>query len=100
MNRMVSELFPDNLCHVVYQRKAMPLSVVGQFSWTQDNITDVPLESQAWAESMRVAEHVLADYPRMDKLNEALYYHADHITPAWAAQKTRVAQIGHHIFYR
>jgi spore germination cell wall hydrolase CwlJ-like protein len=47
---------------------------------------------------MEAAKKVLLEGFRLPGLKDALYYHADSINPGWNKQK--IAQIGHHIFYR
>jgi spore germination cell wall hydrolase CwlJ-like protein len=32
-------------------------------------------------------------------MTAATHYHADYVTPKWAASFKRVIKIGHHIFY-
>jgi len=47
---------------------------------------------------MEAAKKVLLEGFRLPDLKDALYYHADSVSPGWKKQK--IVQIGHHIFYR
>jgi spore germination cell wall hydrolase CwlJ-like protein len=50
-----------------------------------------------WAESELVAKKVLLENFRLPGLKEALYYHADYVSPGWKLPK--IDKIGRHIFY-
>lgn len=51
-----------------------------------------------WLAAKRIAEDILAGRSA-DPTGGALYYHADHVAPRWAAGMPPIARIGHHIFY-
>ena len=95
MNRVNSPKYPNDVCRVVHQRKREN----GQFSWTTDDITDIPKESKAWLDSIRVAREVYRQEKTVN-VGHALYYHADYVKPRWATHKIQVAKIGRHIFYK
>ncbi|WP_455204652.1 cell wall hydrolase [Kaarinaea lacus] len=96
MNRVASSKYPNDVCRVVYQQHR---NNVAQFSWTNDDITDIPKESKAWLDSVRVARAVYND-ENPTKVADALFYHADYVKPRWAAKKVKIAKIGRHIFYK
>ena len=117
MNRVESDLFPDDVCEVVMQgptreswktrqyidideedREYYPIRHRCQFSWYCDGKDDTPYEEKAWEQARLVANGVY--YQKLYPLvGDALWYHADYVKPEWAESKTEVAQIGNHIFY-
>lgn len=99
LNRTESGRFPEDICQTIYQKNVFYSKVVCQFSWACDRDTGVkPLNSAMYTQSMEAAKKVLLEGFRLPSLKDALYYHADSINPGWNKQK--IAQIGHHIFYR
>lgn len=99
LNRVASGKFPNDICKVVYQKNVVIDKVVCQFSWyceqpARKNYVNVA----RFEESEAVAKKVLLEGFRMDGLKDALYYHADYVTPGWKLD--RVGKIGRHIFYR
>ncbi len=53
----------------------------------------------AWEQAQLVASGVY--YGKLYPLVEnALWYHADYVTPGWAESKRVVTKIGDHIFYK
>ena len=95
LNRVASTKYPNDVCRVVHQRA----KETAQFSWTLDDLTDIPKESKAWIDSIRVAKEVYRREKTAD-IGDALYYHADYVKPRWASHKVKVAKIGRHIFYK
>lgn len=100
MNRANTEGFPNSVCDVVYQRNwsSRYKKYVSAFSWTNDKITDIPENSAAWREAVMIAKDIY-DGEVETEAKDALFYHADYVTPAWAKEKQKVAKIGRHIFY-
>jgi spore germination cell wall hydrolase CwlJ-like protein len=125
INRSLDERFPRSICGVVNQRtvlervKTVTTQVktmfavkeqttqirkqvaVCQFSWRCQGIKKPKLSDQRWEESQRIATELLSGgYVDLRiKYQDAIYFHAIHIKPSWAHQKTRVAKVGGHIFY-
>jgi N-acetylmuramoyl-L-alanine amidase len=100
MNRVASPYYPDTVCGVVYQKNWDPLRkrYVSAFSWTEFTSLPEP-RGRDWRRARKIAQDVY--YRRSPpKLAGALHYHADHITPSWSQERTRIAKIGNHIFYR
>jgi hypothetical protein len=95
MNRVKSPKYPNDVCRVVHQH----IRENGQFSWTTDKISDIPQDSKAWLDAIRVAREVYRQEKTVD-IGHALYYHADYVKPRWASHKAEVAKIGRHIFYK
>lgn len=92
INRLDAGRWGDNVCKVVYSPS--------QFSWTlTKKLRNSKPKGKLWKESVEIAESV-ANGKRVKGLENSQFYHADYIrTPGWVNPKTRVAQIGRHIFY-
>lgn len=100
MNRVASRYYPDTVCDVVYQKNWDPLRkrYVAAFSWTEFKTRPDP-KAPEWQRAWRIAEDVY--YERRPRtLAGALHYHADRIEPSWSREKTPVASIGKHRFYK
>ncbi len=101
MNRVKSNRHPNDVCEVVYKRawNKKKKYFVSAFSWTSDKNSDVPQNSKYWLEAVRIAKEVYSD-KKKTKAKDALFYHADYVSPRWAAKKVKIAKIGRHIFYK
>jgi spore germination cell wall hydrolase CwlJ-like protein len=98
MNRLESGRFGSSVCGVVYQKNVAYEKVICQFTWACENTSKVrPVHPPLWQESELVAKKVLLENFRLPSLQNALYYHADYVSPGW--KKPRIEKIGHHIFY-
>ncbi len=98
MNRLESGRFGDSVCGVIYQKNVVYQKVICQFSWVCETTHKVkPVHQPLWKESELVAKKVLLENFRLPGLKEALYYHADYVSPGWKLPK--IDQIGRHIFY-
>jgi spore germination cell wall hydrolase CwlJ-like protein len=98
LNRMESGKFPDDVCGVIFQKSVIYDKVICQFSWYCENAgVSKPVNPAAYQESMAVAKKVLLEGFRLDGLKNAMYYHADYVSPRWGKEK--IATIGRHIFY-
>lgn len=100
MNRVASPYYPDNVCDVVYQKNWDPLRkrYVAAFSWTEFKTRPEP-QAPEWQRAWKIAEDVY--YERRPRtLAGVLHYHADRIEPSWSREKTPVASIGKHRFYK
>lgn len=98
MNRLASGRFGDSVCEVIYQKNVFYQRVICQFSWVCETTHKTrPVHPPLWQESELVAKKVLLENFRLPGMKEALYYHADYVSPGW--QKPRIDKIGHHIFY-
>ena len=104
MNRLRSPDYPDNVCSVVYQKgwNGRDKRFIGEFSWTQDEITDIPENDTAWLNALNIARDAYNDRSNKisAKVKDALFYHADYVSPYWARKKIKIAKIGRHIFYK
>ena len=104
MNRVRDARFPDEVCKVVKQgvhskKTGLPLRWRCHFSWYCDGKSDKPTYFDAYRWSHVVAKHVISGKSG-DLVNGSTHYHATRVSPDWNIQKTRVIQIGDHIFYR
>lgn len=90
INRSKSGRFPSSICSVVKQP--------GQFSFVRHgSIPSIDTGRKTYRTAMAVAQIALAkawDSP----VPKALFFHAKRVSPGWGL--TKVAAIGHHVFYR
>jgi spore germination cell wall hydrolase CwlJ-like protein len=99
LNRAESNKFPNDICRVVYQKNIFYDKVICQFSWyCETKSLTKPINKEHFKEAEAVAKKVLLEGFRLDSLNEALFYHADYVSPGWKLQ--RINKIGRHIFYK
>jgi len=98
LNRVESGKFAPTVCGVVYQKNVFYQKVVCQFSWFCETTHKVrPIHKPLWRESEEVAKKVLLEGFRLPSLENALFYHADYVSPNW--KLPRIEKIGRHIFY-
>ena len=98
MNRVASGRFGESVCGVIYQKNVFYEKVICQFSWVCETTHKTrPVYQPLWAESELVAKKVLLENFRLPSLKNALYYHADYVSPGWKLPK--IDKIGRHIFY-
>jgi spore germination cell wall hydrolase CwlJ-like protein len=98
LNRVESGKFAPTVCGVVYQKNVFYEKVVCQFSWFCETTHKIkPVHAPLWKESEEVAKKVLLEGFRLPGLENALFYHADYVSPGW--KLPRIEKIGRHIFY-
>ena len=109
LNRVAHNSFPDDICDVVYQgpTKASwkdksvyyPVKHRCQFSWYCDGKSDriSSVNQTIFDRCYEVARQVLIEGKRLPGLKQAVFYHADYVSPGWRYPK--LAKIGTHIFY-
>lgn len=104
LNRLVSNLFPNSLCAVVYQKiQKDEDNVMCQFEWVcREELKDHVPFGPAWKESRRIAKLLIDQgyYTYYKMVDGALFFHADYLPFSWDRQYRRVAKIGQHIFYK
>jgi len=85
---------------VVYQKNwdAVRGRYVGASSWTELTVLPEP-RGEDWERAQKVAEEGYSGR-HVPSLQGAMYFHATYIRPSWAKEKTAVARIGRHVFYR
>lgn len=111
LNRVEDSSFPGSICRVVHQANrdanGNPIRHQCQFSWycdgKSDRIPNNPIAQRAWEDAQLIADVVLLDWARgrteHSPVQNAVYYHADYVSPHWARSFTEVVQIDSHIFY-
>lgn len=95
MNRVHDERYPKTVKDVVTEYK--------QFSWYNDKIVRPPKDQKSWEECLYAARLLLTkqvDDDIIRIMEGATHYHTIHVNPVWAKTKTKIVQIGEHIFYR
>lgn len=98
LNRVNSNKFPKDVCSVVYQKSRFTERVICQFSWYCDSKhRNRPINQELYDESYRVAKMVFLEDFKLESLKDALYYHADYVSPNWKLKK--ITKVGTHIFY-
>lgn len=98
--------YPNTICGVIKHgyyhswNPELPIKHRCNFSWYCDGRSDDPVDSDAFEQSMFIANDILTDphYPGM--IDYAIFYHADYVEPVWAQDKELVAKIGSHYFYQ
>lgn len=96
LNRVKHPAFPKSVCGVVFQGSGHRGC---QFSFTCDGSMRGHRERAAWERARDVAARVLAgDVTRY--VGAATHYHTTAVSPFWAPQMLRVAQVGVHVFYK
>ncbi|MDZ4373222.1 MAG: cell wall hydrolase [Phenylobacterium sp.] len=96
LNRVKHRAYPASVCGVVYQganRKGC------QFSFACDGSMRKRREPLAWDRARDVASRALAGVARAD-IGGATHFHTTSVSPFWAPQMLRVANVGTHVFYR
>lgn len=95
MNRVKSKQYPRTVCGVVNQR----IKGTCQFSWVCEGKKKVYRNSDAWKESIKIAENILISKKYYGIIGSAKFFHADYVEPSWAEHKKLIRKIGNHIFY-
>ena len=97
MNRVASPRFPNTVCGVVHQGGYAARHRC-QFSWWCDGKNETIADRGAWVESLDLAHRVYRNRSD-DPSGNALWYHADYVSPAWRSDFAEGPKIGRHIFY-
>jgi N-acetylmuramoyl-L-alanine amidase len=100
LNRTRAQHFPHTVCAVVHEVRWDPgrRRAVADFSWTEFGDLS-PQDGTAWKRAMAVANAAYDDL-HDPVVPGALFYHSTSIRPGWARDRTAVATIGNHMFYR
>ena len=103
-NRIDSPRFPDSVCGVVKDGVYKGGRVIRnrcQFSWYCDGHHDGPVDRVAWRDSVELATWMLTARDYLPQLvGNALWYHADYVSPRWSKERKRVLKVDSHIFYK
>lgn len=90
LNRTRSGRYPTSVCGVLKQPR--------QFSFVRGGRIPTPsASSAAWKTAVAVAKVARAELWET-KVSDALHFHARYVSPNW--NRTRIASVGNHIFYR
>ena len=94
INRVASGKFAPDICGVVYQKNIIAEKVVCQFSWMCDGSSKIkPIYPAQWRESEEVAKKVLLEGFRLPSMKNAMYFHADYVTPQWGKHDDQIRSI-------
>lgn len=103
LNRVMSNHYPNTICGVVWQKKTNPKTkkMVAQFSWTLDNLSNIPKKNtDTYRDIKRLAEFLLdRESAITDFTKGATHYHSVNVKPHWAEKITFLAQYDEHLFY-
>lgn len=97
LNRVKHPAYPKSVCAVVFQGAGRKHGC--QFSFACDGSMKKRRESQAWARARDIATRTLAGAARAE-IGSATHFHTRTVSPAWAPQMLRVANVGTHVFYK
>ena len=95
MNRVQSKQYPRTVCGVVHQR----IKGTCQFSWVCEGKKNVRRNTNAWQDSVKIAENILISKQHYGIIGNAKHFHAVYVDPEWAESKRVIKKIGQHIFY-
>lgn len=95
MNRVKSKQYPRTVCGVVHQK----VRGTCQFSWVCEGKKHVYRNSDAWQDSVNIAESILISKKEYGIIGNAKHFHAVYVDPDWAEHKRIIKKIGQHIFY-
>lgn len=99
LNRLESGRYGETICQVVFQRTTVYKNVICQFSWTCTAKSRIPPRNpRLFKDSQEIAKKVYIENYRLPHLTKAMYFHNTTVRPGW--NKTKITQIGQHIFYR
>jgi spore germination cell wall hydrolase CwlJ-like protein len=96
MNRLGHEGFPNSVCEIVKQGRQEGAC---QFSWWCDGRSDDVEEEDPYGVATDTARKAL-NRELADRTDGALYFHHRRLSPAWASEYIKTAEIGGHIFYK
>ncbi len=100
MARLKSPDFPKTICGVVLEGTDHP-GIHCQFSFACDGSTKRAKDETAWDRANTLAARILGGAVKIGgQTGHAIAYHSASVTPDWAEEMLRTAQIGNHIFYR
>jgi len=110
-NRVNDDRFPHSYCEVIMEGPTqpswkephilIPVRHRCQFSWYCDGKSDtIPTRDMDIYELARAVAFKVYRGEFGDFTYGATHYHADYVTPAWAASKMETITIDNHIFYR
>ena len=96
LNRVKHPAYPKSVCGVVFQGAGRRGC---QFSFACDGSMSGRRERAAWNQARGIAARVLAGNAT-GYIGSATHFHTTAVSPLWAPQMLRVAQVGVHVFYK
>ncbi len=96
INRVKHPAFPKSVCAVVFQGAGRRGC---QFSFACDGSMRKRRESAAWTRAREIASRAMSGALRAE-IGSATHFHTTAVSPGWAPQMLRVANVGTHVFYR
>lgn len=97
LNRVDSRRYPDTVCDVIQQGQSRRNAC--QFSYNCDGRPNTVGNKRIYDKLGKVA-WVMMNGKSRDLTDDALFYHATHVSPYWSRKMVRTTRIGQHIFYR
>ncbi|MFA5491292.1 MAG: cell wall hydrolase [Candidimonas sp.] len=96
-NRHKSDLFPNNICDVVFEQNKNGC----QFSWVCDENPLIPYDEDAWIKAKAIAKKVIKESNKNDPTGGALFFHNINDKPYWAKDDRFIETtiIKNHQFY-
>lgn len=98
LNRVLSGLYPANVCGVVYQNRHRHMAC--QFSFACEGKALRITDAESWKTAVRIAREVTDGHTYMADVGDSTHYHATYVRPRWARKLERMDKIGVHIFYK
>lgn len=98
LNRVDSPAYPKTVCGVTRQGVGTAGRAC-QFSYACDGRSDVMNSAQPRDRARKLATLMLAGRERT-VTDGATHFHTTAVRPSWSRKLTRVAKVGHHVFYR
>lgn len=97
LNRKESNLFPNTICEVVWQKNSRGSA---QFSWTSDGALDYVLNEGSWDSAMNIAVSLFSEELNTRYFDDIYWFHAVYVNPYWSKEKKFVMKVGDHLFYK
>ncbi|MGL5139681.1 MAG: cell wall hydrolase, partial [Beijerinckiaceae bacterium] len=97
LNRVVSGVYPNSVCGVVYQNRHKYLAC--QFTFACEGKALRITEPGPWATATRIARDVAEGRTYLAGVGNATHYHANYVKPWWVRYMDKREKVGKHIFY-
>ncbi|WP_095012484.1 cell wall hydrolase [Tsuneonella mangrovi] len=98
INRMRRPAYPKTACGVIFQGSDRQTGC--QFTFTCDGSLDRRHPSQKAWEAARLLAQAALDGAVDEEVAQATHFHADYVSPYWAANLVLLTSVGRHLFYR
>lgn len=98
LNRVMSGLYPQSVCGVVFQNRHRRMAC--QFTFACEGKALRVNDPESWARAERIAREVTDGQTYLADVGGATHYHATYVRPRWARKLERMDKIGVHVFYK